>query len=240
MSDFDEWPDPRELPDSNGPSPVFFNVSAAAAAINRDQAAPPSLSLIAPAVLARAGVAPPSPPNEASRLPNAAVIPPAQAEAPSAVRGGNSNADVDAGDKVEGSGSGAEAEGSANGGRSSPLGKVFPGPAGVMHERMVPYLMVVFQLMQSVSPHKEAGPRNRANAAGWKQIFDIFFHPVTGQGRLFKRWTGPEGWKKFRKSCTAAVKKYSDRFAEKQIQGVQQSAMEGIADKLQRQTDEAI
>ena len=24
MSDFDEWPDPRELPDSNGPSPVFF------------------------------------------------------------------------------------------------------------------------------------------------------------------------------------------------------------------------
>ncbi len=81
----------------------------------------------------------------------------------------------------------------------------FPGKKGVLRANMIPFMIVIFCLMQQIRPHVEIGSRNRKGTAKWKELFDCFFGQTNGMGRNFTLWVGDDGWKNFRKTVMAAV-----------------------------------
>ncbi len=88
---------------------------------------------------------------------------------------------------------------------SQPVPAKFPGKKGVLRANMIPFMIVIFRLMQQIRLHIEIGSRNRKGTAKWKELFDCFFDQTDGMGRNFTLWVGDDGWKKFCKTVIAAV-----------------------------------
>jgi hypothetical protein len=80
----------------------------------------------------------------------------------------------------------------------------FPGKKGVLRANMIPFMIIIFCLMQQIRPHVEIGSRNCKGTAKWKELFDCFFDQTDGMGRNFTLWVGDDGRKKFR-TVMAAV-----------------------------------
>jgi hypothetical protein len=51
----------------------------------------------------------------------------------------------------------------------------FPGKKGIMHPNMIPFVLVIFSLMDTICPHVEVGNCNSRATAKWKELFQSFF-----------------------------------------------------------------
>jgi hypothetical protein len=87
----------------------------------------------------------------------------------------------------------------------TPVSKKFPGERGVMRANIIPFLLVIFRLMEQICPHVEVGSRNRRATSKWKELTDRFFDRTDGMGRNFQLWAGEDGWKKAWKAVLAGV-----------------------------------
>ena len=92
--------------------------------------------------------------------------------------------------------------------------KKFPGEKGIMRPNMVPFLLVIFSLMDTIRPHVEVGHRNSRATSKWKELYQRFFDRTDGVGRQFELWGGDDGWKKFKKAVMCAVFGYSKAYGE--------------------------
>ncbi len=74
-----------------------------------------------------------------------------------------------------------------------PVPNKFPGERGVMRANMIPFLLVIFRLMEQTCPHVEVRRRNWRATSKWKELTDRFFDRTDGMGRIFQLWAGEDG-----------------------------------------------
>ncbi len=65
-------------------------------------------------------------------------------------------------------------------------GAGFPGPARIIRPDMHDHLLVIFGLMAELRVHLELGSRRARAIALWQTVFDQYFHPINGSGRLIQ------------------------------------------------------
>jgi len=71
------------------------------------------------------------------------------------------------------------------------------------------HFLSIFQHLIQIPAHLKVGQRNSELASFWKQVFVVYFHPKSGDGRNFVAWMSADSWKKFKKSVIAAIVFYS-------------------------------
>jgi hypothetical protein len=74
---------------------------------------------------------------------------------------------------------------------------------------MIPFLLVIFRLMEQICLHVEVGSCKRRTTSKWKKLTDWFFDRTDGIRRNIQLWAGEDGWKKFRKAILAGVRGHS-------------------------------
>jgi hypothetical protein len=85
----------------------------------------------------------------------------------------------------------------------------FPGEKGIMCPNMIPFVLVIFSIMDTIRPHIEVGNRNSRATAKQKELFQCFFPRTDGLGQQFELWEGDNGWKRFKKAVMCAVLGYA-------------------------------
>jgi hypothetical protein len=95
-----------------------------------------------------------------------------------------------------------------------PVPRKFSGKKGIMRPNMIPFVLVIFSLMDTIRPHIKVGNCNSRATAKWKELFQRFFHRTDGVGWQFELWEGDDGWKRFKKAVMCAVLGYAKAFAE--------------------------
>jgi hypothetical protein len=90
-----------------------------------------------------------------------------------------------------------------------PVPRKFPSKKRIMHPNMIPFVLVIFSLMDMIQPHVEVGICNSRATAKWKELFQHFFHRTDVVGWQFELWEGDDGWKRFKKAAMCAVHGYA-------------------------------
>jgi hypothetical protein len=71
-----------------------------------------------------------------------------------------------------------------------PVPRKSPGKKEIMRPNMIPFVLVIFSLMDTIGPHVKVGNRNSRATAKWKELFEHFFHRTDGVGWQFELWEG--------------------------------------------------
>jgi hypothetical protein len=95
-----------------------------------------------------------------------------------------------------------------------PVPRKFPGKKGIMHPNMIPFVLIIFLLVDTICPHIEVGSRNSRATTKWKELFEHFFHRTDSVGRQFELWEGDDGRKKFKKAALCAFLGYAKAYVE--------------------------
>jgi hypothetical protein len=88
-----------------------------------------------------------------------------------------------------------------------PVPRKFPGKKGIMHPDMIPFMLVIFSLMDTICSHVKVGNCNSRVIAKWKELFQRFFHRTDGVGWQFELWVGDDGWKRFKNAVMCTIRR---------------------------------